>query len=431
MPLREFVYVDDVSVYSLLASLKGPVVTELTETQARALRDDMRIGGGIGAGFAKLEGAATTSHENTESTQVLRKATIQTSFAELLRAVREDLVLEGSSDGGTSEGHNEELGALAQDRRDRRAIPETELVRGRLVEIDIELSTEPVYEAARVIRYFSEMIGRDGHYYGISPSEELAEARVVERMVERLSAGLVPLRGVAKDHQVVTQDGGDVIVQNDLLDRLEVPEDRIRPLYVVGVVDESRFWKDARRLLFSENTYRGLVRISRDGIHDAWTPLKLADVFSKVAPDLGREVSRINEIVLPAMSAGFGQSAGTPRLHLREAIRSYGRHLAAASGVEVPEIDVAHAAELCELPTTGDLTVEAWRDLTNPVTQLIRDRAGEGLDRLTLTEVRLASLLAFQEVRKQRPLEPQEGEEFIESLPRPGYLEAEFIALYW
>ena len=58
-PLREFVYLDDVSVYSLVASQVGMIVTELTETQATSLQSDIS-GSARGNGWLRESGGRLT-----------------------------------------------------------------------------------------------------------------------------------------------------------------------------------------------------------------------------------------------------------------------------------------------------------------------------------------------------------------------------------
>ena len=58
-PLREFVYLDEVSVYSLNASRLGSIAAEFTETQTVSLRDE--IGSSLGASL----GAAKADQPNT------------------------------------------------------------------------------------------------------------------------------------------------------------------------------------------------------------------------------------------------------------------------------------------------------------------------------------------------------------------------------
>jgi hypothetical protein len=82
-PLREFVYLDDVSVYSLVASQVGMIVTELTETQATSLQSDVSSLVGASAGVAKAQVGSRIQASETQSSQVLRKAIVQTTFKQL------------------------------------------------------------------------------------------------------------------------------------------------------------------------------------------------------------------------------------------------------------------------------------------------------------------------------------------------------------
>ena len=91
--LREFVYLDEVSVYSILASRKGGIAAEFTESQTASLNSD--VGGSLSVGFdatkAKLDSKLQASH--VQGSQVLRKAIIQTSFKELYDIEQASLAL--------------------------------------------------------------------------------------------------------------------------------------------------------------------------------------------------------------------------------------------------------------------------------------------------------------------------------------------------
>ena len=62
-PLREFVYLDEVSVYSLLASRKGGIATEFTENQTASLNSS--VGGEIGIGFAGAKASVESSRRSS------------------------------------------------------------------------------------------------------------------------------------------------------------------------------------------------------------------------------------------------------------------------------------------------------------------------------------------------------------------------------
>ena len=53
-PLREFVYLDEVSVYSLIASRLGPIAAEFTEKQTASLQSETKSSLSVGSGVAKV-----------------------------------------------------------------------------------------------------------------------------------------------------------------------------------------------------------------------------------------------------------------------------------------------------------------------------------------------------------------------------------------
>ena len=69
---REFVYLDEVSVYSLLASHKAGVADTFTETATASLTSD--LGSSIGAAGAGV--SAGVGSNQSQSSQVVRKATV-------------------------------------------------------------------------------------------------------------------------------------------------------------------------------------------------------------------------------------------------------------------------------------------------------------------------------------------------------------------
>ena len=91
------------------------------------------------------------------------------------------------------------------------------------------------------------MFGRD--------EEEIAELSNISGIIEEPLIGLILLRGRAIDYPVVAfdpSDDGKLIVHNKLLESLEDTSGlTTQPLFVVGVAEESLFWKDIRRVLFA------------------------------------------------------------------------------------------------------------------------------------------------------------------------------------
>ncbi len=129
--LREFVYLDSMSVHSLLASRLGPIATEQTDSEARTW--ERKASGRVGIDLAEFDvrTSGETSRGGSQSVQVLKKSIIQTTFKRLWDLERENLLLDARP---AVEGAG--------------SVPAEEVTRGRLVELEVELDVRERAAAA-------------------------------------------------------------------------------------------------------------------------------------------------------------------------------------------------------------------------------------------------------------------------------------------
>ena len=80
-------------------------------------------------------------------------------------------------------------------------------------------------------------------------------------------AGLVPIRSKVLNVNFYERDGKSSIVDAHLANELNLST---REIELVGVLEKDRFWKDMRRILFSDATVTVLGRVSVDGIREKW-----------------------------------------------------------------------------------------------------------------------------------------------------------------
>lgn len=92
---------------------------------------------------------------------------------------------------------------------------------------------------------------------------------------------------------IVKVDDQEYIVHKNVVEGFQI---ETRPLQIVGATEQLGYLKDVRRVLFSNAKFTIMGRIARDGLHKHWTPVKLADLFSEVAPDL---ITQLNDIKAP------------------------------------------------------------------------------------------------------------------------------------
>lgn len=149
-PLREFVYLDEVAVYSLIASQVGLVVTEITDTQATSLQTELSSGIGVSTPLKAEVGSKLQAGES-QSSQVLRKAIIQTTFEQLRDAAERSKALKLRAEPDLAPVQSlDDIKRLATGDGSSLVVPPGRLVRGDLVEL--EYSSRPSRSSKRAWR---------------------------------------------------------------------------------------------------------------------------------------------------------------------------------------------------------------------------------------------------------------------------------------
>lgn len=429
-PLREFVYLDEVSVYSLVASQVGLIVTELTETQASSLQSEVSAGVGLSAPFKAEVGSKTQAGES-QSSQVLRKAIIQTTFKQLHETATRSgaLRLRVNDDGTPAISTLEDVKRLAQDHPGSSyVVAPGRLRRGDLIEMDVQLEAEPIFQAGAVISGVLEIIQDDPTAFGIQDVGELAQVRLVSRMVDKVLAGLVPVRGRAVNYSAVEIDGEEWLLHTDLIARLpERPS--TTPVFLVGVAQQGLFWKDVRRVLFSGSSFRVLARLNRSGLQETWTPVKLVDVLRDVIPDFAEVMDTMNRGVLSAMSSAVAaHQNASPTQRVRAATIAYATLLAERAGTDVNEAELGQAGLFSHDVTDTDVNVRAWREMLAPVTKFIEDRAGQSFDPEVAADYRVA---AITQAGLLEPAAPVATFDVGPDQEQQRFLDSEIVAVYW
>jgi hypothetical protein len=427
--LREFVYLDEISVYSLLASRSGPVATDFTETETNSLRGEASGGVTLGAGLAKAETQALVEASQGTSSQVVRKSSAQTRFKQLLDDEQEALILRATPRGdvphieaGQQPGNIPPMAATDW------VLDHELLQRGRLVEIEVELEADEVYKVSETVAAILEIVERDPDLFGISHGAGLREGVALSRLLEQLLVGLVPIRARAAHYRVVPNFGRPLVVHERVLEGLSEPPCS-EPLYVVGVADAGLFWKDVRRILFAGNQYLAMCRIAHDGLITDWSPIKLADVLATVSPDIAAQLGDVGRGLLPALQGATTPDEGKAVGHhkLNATIISYAAELAAAYETTVTESEL-WTAQLLVPPTIPlPTTTEQRRQVFKPVTTFVGEKAGTTVDPMLAAQMRG---VAQMEAEAEPALTPASvSEDAPETVD--FFLDVEFIALYW
>ncbi len=312
---REFVYLDEVSVLSILASLTGRITTESTESQNTTQSSEVKGSLGVGLGGTKANHDTMTQSSQVEASQVSRKAIIQTSFKELYDIECSALALRPVSKRQLPRVDSmldlERL--LGSPEADGLLVDPSTLVRGGIVEVEVELHSDPIFRLATIISTFVGLMEDNEELMQDVLTAQLPRVRSVARLLDSLLAGLVPIRGRLVDFEKTRINNRDILVHRSLLRQIPTDErPESYPVLLVGVAQRDLFWKDIRRVLFSQAQYTVFGRLAADGLVEKWNPVKMADVFSGITSDFDEMIRGLGDELMSGFNRGVHSApAGT------------------------------------------------------------------------------------------------------------------------
>jgi hypothetical protein len=437
-PLREFVYLDDVSVYSLLASRLGPIATEFTETETSSLQGELSSSFGTGIAVAKGEVSSRAQSSRAQGSQVLRKSIVQTAFKELYELEEGSLLMRPLAPDAKPPSLNSaaELlrGAESSQFEDWIVDPDL-LARGQMLEAEVELEAEAVFRVSAVLSSILEIVQENADILR-EESGDLAQAMAANRMIEKLLAGLIPIRALVVDFVVLEVGDKPLLVRRELLTQLaETERPAVGSVYLVGVAQESLFWKDIRRILFSNSRFRVLCRLAQQGLQNSWTPVKLVDVLSVVMPDLAGQVDIAVRGALAAMSnatAGTDGRAEQSSSAMRTALIEYGTALATHSGNSLSEEDLVQRGMPSPDHCASFATIKGRREAFAAMTGFVEERFGIERDPIVEAHYRSAALLDAGLGLEGQLIDFAEPSQALQQqASNEWFLDAEFVAMYW
>jgi hypothetical protein len=401
-PLREFVYLDEVSVYSLLASRSGPVPTDFTDTESESLQDEISGTLSLGVPGTKSEVRGRSETATSSSSQIVRKSSAQARFKQFLEAEQIDFVFSAAPEASA-------------------AYNPTAIQRGNLFEMQVELDADETFQISTTIA--SLFVDR----------AEVEQVLAFNRILERLLVGLVPIKAKAVDYVVVQHDGAPRIIQRSTLDSLPLAACAAEPLYVVGFTQQDLFWKDLRTVLFGHHRYVLTGRLAVSDIQTQWSPVKLAEVLRSFLPELADQLDEVGRGFGTAIRASVRsaeQSAHDSTLH--DALIDFGMRITTIPATT----DELHNL-LADWHPPGDAeildgTLEQTRRAFASVVDLFRDRVGDaGIDDTQIARHRSDVIVEYglppAPARSVAPAAPHLEPE----INNGWYLETEVIALYW
>jgi hypothetical protein len=168
-PLREFVYLDEVSVYSLIASRVGPVPEEFTATESAGVRGEFGSSVGLSAGIAKTTASSRADMTRSRGSQIVSRSNVQATFKDLVEHEQEKFVMRATAAASRFPQVNTTLAlqAMVDEGAEHPWILDpASLTRGELVEAEVELEAEAGFRASATISSLMEIVQKTPELLG-------------------------------------------------------------------------------------------------------------------------------------------------------------------------------------------------------------------------------------------------------------------------
>lgn len=391
LTLREFIYLDEVSVVSLLASLTREVTMARTDTEASESQRRSRFR--LRAFTSKIPGFSA-SHErlniDRDTEEIVRKSEIQSKFDEL---------------------HGETSGKLelAVEQEDVR-MPVSELKDRGVMEIEVEFSAHELYHFYKAYQYLFDVF--EEHVEDLSQ-----EQKQIIKLMGSLFGDQIPVVGKAVNYEV--SDGK--ILSSDEVDEDEENE----PLEIVGTLNPEMLWPDPSTILYEENQFRAYMRIPEAELQEEWDPVKLTRVIRSISEEIGDMLSGMIEFGLKQAKEELD---GTDLEDMDESgnliQNTHDIYFDQIEEMGRVKIDKNRRQKLLEealakTVRSSDISeVETQSELLKQVTNIVEEKEGVDLDRGELSDLRIELI------------DGQGGSEVGYFTEKGNYLEVRFVAIY-
>ena len=439
---REFVYLDEVSVTSLVAARHGSIAETFKNTHAETASTEIGSSSSAPAmptapGFG-LTSRMTSSRTTTR--EVVRRAVVQGTFRSL-RVTDTDLRLSVDDHqprrwpkpADTKADLGRKLSRLA---RQGRAVRVSDLERGDVVELRVELSADPTYQVTAAATSMLDLIKGRSSMFGISESQ-FAEIAPALELIPQMLVDLVPINAPVVSHVRIDVNGETWLIDCEALAPGSALAASAKTIAIAGVTELPLYWKDARRVLFDRSEYTVYARLARHGLHATWTPVKLADVFDSIDKNIGDQLRQLPLAFRGMHKAGVEVLATPiPEVFKSHGLIPFGEALARTTGRLLDEAALNRAAGdasrlISDIEKLGD--VGATRRAFDHVVATVAASPPlvlAPIDRELVAELR-EPFQTIAQLRATVPAVEAAVEEPAADEADQTLLEVEFVAIYW
>ncbi len=426
-PIREFVYLNETSVESLLASADGEILVQRTSTASRSSEASLTAGlsGKTPIGKASFAPALKTSKGS--EVQELRKSVAQSAFARF-------------RDRNAHQFTIRPVNALTISRRGRKLLKATDgsalkkykqgirvsdLKRGDLLEIETDLVAADIYKARTAISAVADVMDAYPSFASIELRDQLRAARPVTALIDSLNGDSIPVFGQNPSIGLQKIDG-ELWILNKA--GISTGDDATK-LSLEAQTLEPWFWGDTARILFRPERYTMLCRVINPSLSEAPSSSYIGAILGTIDSSLATTVDAMGSMFLGAMREGHHKSTETTAFQTTslEVINNYVSKL----GEHMPSAPLALPSEMrgsMSRVNIKQLTPESQVDFFGAL-----DEALGVTDEDISPQVKVAIRDAVRTEHRLWPWSRDPSTPSTQSEPPTSnaYLEVAIVAVYW
>ena len=388
-PLREFIYLDEVSVVSLLASL----TRELTEERTDIDTEESQTKSGWSAKLSfipfinpGISREKTSIDRDTE--EVVRRSEIQSKFDEL---------------------YSKTAPRFEVDKENTETrISVSEISEGGVMEVDVEFSGHELFHYYKAFQYLIDVAEGAEHEF------ENKEKQMVELMGS-LFGDQIPVVGKLLNYKLVDGEicnSGEVIEEEDAED-----------LWIAGTLDPDMLWQEPSQFLYEENKFTAYVRVPDAQIQQDWDPLKLTRVIRSISEQIGDQLSSVIEGAFDQAKDEFDTADLEQEGHTSSKYDQYFDFIEDEEDIDISGEQrerLLSSADQEVIVRPDDSSYESKISLLKEIADQVEENEDVELDRERLANYR--SELVENQI---------EDENITSDSSDRKYLEVSFVAVYW
>lgn len=278
--LREFIYLDDTSILSLLASIEGSVIESASTSQSKIRSKKVS--------YTVVPSITTGGFENNSqegyTAETNFRMNIQAQFVRLTESLKQ---------------HNQWISLQTN-----HPFSIERPVKGKIIEATVSIRPLPVYTVGRVMSELYDTIKNSG----TDTAREMLDDNFVfgYSLITRMQANLIPVILTVQNGQYSSNETQHAF---NIVPSWTKPE---HPLRFVSYIKKDNCWQDPVLFLYNENiSYHALIRFQDENIITRWNGFPLHAAFNALGPildDFNASITNAINLITNSNQKDYGTS---------------------------------------------------------------------------------------------------------------------------